>query len=142
MVKLWKDGAALTVQKYLKGQLGRNKFMSYKRYNLVDDLAGQVQAMQKSLQDRCGLDLQVKLWYHYNKYKKRKAEEKRKKKAAAEKAKGAKKKGGKYGGYGGGYKAPAKPAAGVNLGKAATQMAGQVATKIAADANKVTLTTT
>jgi hypothetical protein len=40
MVKLWKDGAALTVQKYLKGQLGRNKFMSYKRYNLVDDLAG------------------------------------------------------------------------------------------------------
>ena len=40
MVKTWKDGAALTVQKYLKGQLGRNKFMSYKRYNLVDDLAG------------------------------------------------------------------------------------------------------
>jgi hypothetical protein len=40
MVKIWKNGAALTVQKYLRGKLGRNKFMSYKRYNLVDDLAG------------------------------------------------------------------------------------------------------
>jgi len=85
--------------------------------------------------DRCALDLKVKLWYQYNQYKKRKAEEKRKKKVAAEKAKNSKKKGSKYGG--GGYKAPAKPAANVNLGKAATQMAGQVATKIAADINKV-----
>jgi len=89
--------------------------------------------MQKSLQDRCGLDLQVRLWYHYKKYKKRQAEAKRKKKLPAPASKGKKKK--TYGNSGG-YKAPAKPAAGANLSKAATQMAGQVVTKMAADISK------
>jgi|APSaa5957512535_1039671.scaffolds.fasta_scaffold252665_2 hypothetical protein len=58
----------------------------------------------KEMMDRCGLDLKVKLWYMYRKYKKRKAEIKRKKKAAAEKAKNAKK--GKYG-YVSSHKKPA-----------------------------------
>lgn len=40
MVTIWKNGAALTVQKYLRGKLGRNQFMSYKRYGLVESLAG------------------------------------------------------------------------------------------------------
>ena len=84
----WKSSAALTIQKYCRGRIGRREFQDYKRFEMVDVLA----EMVGSMWHRHELDLNIRLNYAWKKHKIKVA----KKKAKAKKKKAAGK-GNKYG---------------------------------------------
>ena len=81
----WKSSAALTIQKYCRGRIGRRQFEDYKRFEMVDVLADMVGSMKR----RHELDLAVKLSYAWSKHKikvaKKKAKAKKKKAAGKKK---------------------------------------------------------